>query len=304
MSFLARIILKKGLIEKKQLNKVILQQIITGKRLGRILIENKILEEEILGNALADRYGIPNVPSSVYKTDIPPVYPELMNNFPIFPFKLSGKTLHTAFLDPSDRATTAKLTYKTGKIIKPYVIPEAVLLKIYEKNNITVPEKLFYPTELTEKIDSIPHAAEKLKTVKYPKEVRDILIGAAELIIGSPLLFILYNNRLELWGGRGLQINTKKSKLFSPVVDGGGFYIGKPQVGEDDKNIYNYLGKQKTPSTIYLFPIVLKNRTVNILYGERKRGREKGVGELINLTQQVPVVYEKLLKEKWKKIKK
>ena len=303
MSLLARILLNEGYITKTELQRAIVLQIISGKRLGRILVEEKIISDVTLNRALSIRFGVEPLPAELLINPPPPVVTELMTTYPVYPWKKKGKILKIAMLDPTDKTTLAKITYKTGTIAKPHSIPELTLRRIYKTYDIPIPEDKFYIELIKKKIETIPEGKKKIEEAKSSHEVLEAILKTVSLVMKNPLIFIIIRSRLEIFGSdKSIIVNNKKMGMFKTVLKEGSVYIGKPILNETEKKIYGTLKKNHIPPTVILIPVRLKGKIVNIIYGERWEGREEALPELVSLTGAVKNAYEKLLGEKWEKL--
>ncbi len=303
MPLLARILLEKGFLTRDDLQKAILNQIISGKRLGRILIEEKLISDVTLNKALSIRYGVEPIPPDLYLSPNEPVFPDVMEKYAAYPWNLSGRFLMTALLNPSDKKTIAQISYRTGKIVKPFTIPETTLRKIYRNFDIRIPEGAFYRELIAEKIESIPQGKNRILKSKSSHEVLEAIKKTAALLLKDPEVIIIFRDRMEIFGKEIILELPRGGGTLSTVINGMGVYIGKPRVTSDEQQLFKAISRDRIPENIVLIPVILRRKIVNVIIGELWKGRENALPDLISLSGTIERKYEELLKKKWEKIK-
>ncbi len=131
------ILLAAGAITNNQLEEALeIQKKDRQKRLGQILIDMNIINEDMLTLALSLRFGLPYIDLNHYNIDpqsIEQVDPEIARRFNALPIELSGETLTVAFSDPTDLDPQKDLSFHTGLEIKEVLASkEAIRQKIEE----------------------------------------------------------------------------------------------------------------------------------------------------------------------------
>ena len=121
-------LLSKGKITQEQLDRALHDHGFFGGRLGTSLIKLGFVDEDMLGEYLADisnsRYAparrLENTPSEV----IAAVPGRLAARYRIVPIEIKGRTLHLAMRDPKDLIALDEIAFLTGLTIVPYVATE------------------------------------------------------------------------------------------------------------------------------------------------------------------------------------
>ena len=116
------------LINDKQLQEAIHNQVIFGGRLGTNLIELGYIDEETLAHYLAKQHRVKTVrlsdlarvPAQVIKI-IPKKLAEKLQAVPI---RLEGNKLYVVMSDPSAMGAISEISFVTGKAVVPLVLPE------------------------------------------------------------------------------------------------------------------------------------------------------------------------------------
>ncbi len=161
-----------GFLTKEQLDIVLEEQKKTGKKLGEILLEHKLVDEEILFAVLAKQFKIPYISLSEYG-DISPnvisLLPEkLVKTYQVIPidFDSSTNTITVAMFDPLDLIAIDNLKLATNCEIKVVVARKNEILEAINK---------YY--EKKETIEEIEKQAEKefdISETKIIEEQQDV----------------------------------------------------------------------------------------------------------------------------------
>jgi hypothetical protein len=95
---------------------------------------------------------------------------------------------------------------------------------------------------------------------------------------------------------RQFQIRADEQSVFRLVVNSRAHYIGPMQTWKAHGPWVKLLGKQ-LPQSIAVFPVLVRGRCVNLLYGDNGHGQhvDTDVGELLILAQAIAKSYEQLL---------
>ncbi|HKB06955.1 MAG TPA: hypothetical protein VKF61_01610 [Candidatus Polarisedimenticolia bacterium] len=126
----------KGRITEEQLQKALHDKAFFGERLGNSLIKLGLLDEDTLGEYLAEqsrtRYAsgkrLENIPPEV----IAAVPAKLAAKYCIVPIAIEGRRLHLAMRDPKDLIALDEIAFLTGLPIEPYVATEFRLIRAIE----------------------------------------------------------------------------------------------------------------------------------------------------------------------------
>jgi type II secretion system (T2SS) protein E len=133
----------KGKITEEQLQRALQDKAFFGERLGNSLIKLGLLDEDTLGEYLAEqtrtRYApaqrLENVPPEV----IAAVPARLAVKYCIVPIAIERRRLHLAMRDPKDLIALDEIAFLTGLPIEPYVATEFRLIRAIERHyNINI----------------------------------------------------------------------------------------------------------------------------------------------------------------------
>lgn len=133
---LGDLLIREGLISKKQLDEALAEQRSSGARLGYCLVRMGLIREIEITKMLAKQYHMPAVDLTRFEVDpavIKLVRPEVAVKNMILPLKREGRTLTIAMADPSDVATVDDLKFMTRCDIFPVIAGEYTLKEQIEK---------------------------------------------------------------------------------------------------------------------------------------------------------------------------
>ena len=121
---LGEILHKAGVLEPSGLRAALAEQQKWGGQLGRILIDMKLINEEVLVKALSHQLNIPIV--HLDHIEIPErllglVPGDLAEQLGIVPFKLEGKFLDVAMSDPTNLGIIDELRIRTRLTVRPHI---------------------------------------------------------------------------------------------------------------------------------------------------------------------------------------
>jgi len=120
--------LSDGLITKEQLQEAVANQVIFGGRLGTNLLEFGYLDEETLAKYLARQHRVKTVRlvdlAGLNPVVIKIIPKRLAEKYQAVPIRLDQKKLYVVMSDPSAMGAISELSFVTGKIIVPLVLPE------------------------------------------------------------------------------------------------------------------------------------------------------------------------------------
>jgi len=124
----ADILFSKGLLDRKRLEEVKLEQVNTGKSVKDILLEKNLVSEEDIAKAESELWNIPFI--NLTETAFSPQALSLVSqpvaeeyNLIPFDYNLQRNELSLAMADPLDLETVEFLKKKTKAQIKPFVAP-------------------------------------------------------------------------------------------------------------------------------------------------------------------------------------
>lgn len=130
-------LLSKGKINEEQLQRALHDKAFFGERLGNSLIKLGFIDEDTLGEYLAEfahaRYSparrLETIPPEVIAT----VPARLAAKYCIAPIAIEGRRLHLAMRDPKDLIALDEIAFLTGLPIEPYVATEFRLIRAIER---------------------------------------------------------------------------------------------------------------------------------------------------------------------------
>ncbi len=122
MGKIGHILLTTGAISESQLETALERKRVTGGFLGDVLIEMGFVPSRIIGKVLEESIGIPYVELS--ETEIDPqafnlVSEHYQRRHRILPFKIEGRTMHVAMIDPLNVMVIDDLHLMTGLKVNP-----------------------------------------------------------------------------------------------------------------------------------------------------------------------------------------
>lgn len=138
---LGALLLEENVIDGKMLDEALLNQIDTGKKLGRILIDKGYIDEETLYKFLGKQIGI-EFKTKIESGPIPGYFELIPYDYclknRIAPYILTTKTIGIYISDPSNRTIINELSFMTGRTIEAdYATESAVMdyLRKYSRAN-------------------------------------------------------------------------------------------------------------------------------------------------------------------------
>src|SRR4030043_1116830 len=133
-------ILDSGLVKEETMNQVMEESQKTGKRLGDLLVEKKILDSDQVRQLYSYILGIPfvNLEKEPIPKEVLQIIPEpIAKKYKIVAFKKTNLELKVAMLNPEDIQTIDFIRKKTGLKISPCITTEEGIsnaLKQYEQS--------------------------------------------------------------------------------------------------------------------------------------------------------------------------
>ena len=314
---LARILKDRGLVSERQLQEAIQHQVLYGGRLGTSLFELGFVTERHLTEALARAHGIvgaPFDPAEVRGETVGLVPRALASRHKVFPYKLRGKTLFLLMVDPDDHSAVAKVGYSLGYIVKPMVVPEFRMIQLL-RDFYGVDERWRYTDTHKGKARRPPPPTEPGAAAAAidAAETRDEVVeSTVALCLGTfrrVVFFIVRDPWILGWTGGGegmdreaaaaLRIPLLAPSVFRTVVRDRTVFVGKIGPEDEDKRFLEALGKRPNTNAA-LFPIAVRGRVVNLVYGDNgATGHVRpGLGDLLLALQRVPRAYLRIIRRR------
>ncbi len=123
-------------VTREQLAAALNSQVISGCRIGTILVQMGFVSVSDVSRALSNQHAVPQVDvaqlEAIEAEALGVLSQDLCLKFRVLPLKIEGNTLHVAMLDPL-RHIAGELSFKTKLSIKRYVIPELRFVYCLEK---------------------------------------------------------------------------------------------------------------------------------------------------------------------------
>lgn len=134
---LGELLLKHGIVTKKQLEEAVESQVIFGGRIGTNLVELGYINISSLAVFLSLLHNVPVPPFNEIE-DIPKelveMFPrEIAKKYECVPWRKENRTLHLIMADPTNVEAIEEISFATGFKIKPYVLPEILIYYLLEK---------------------------------------------------------------------------------------------------------------------------------------------------------------------------
>lgn len=316
MPILARILKDRGVVSEKQLEEAIQRQVLYGGRLGTSLYELGMITEERLQDALARANGLPAGgfdPREIEPAALALLPRAIAEKYKVCPYKLKGRTLQLLMVAPRDHEALAQIGFRIGCILKPIVVPEFRMLELLAQHYGIDDRWRFQDTERPRAAALSPldlqDAAERLESAKSRDEVVDSLLGACLRFFKRVLFFIVREPWLVGWRNAGegldagvverLRIPLDKPSVFRSVTRERTLFLGRLGGDEESLAFLKTLGKKPTSNAV-LFPIAVKGRAVNLVYGDAgSSGNVRAsLGELMVLVQRVPRAYLRIIRHR------
>ncbi len=119
------VLIEAGVLDESTLQAALQEQKRSGKRLGQILEEQKVISEQDIAVVLARQFGLKTV-KNISEHSFPKSLLEVIDSDKalqklVFPLRIEGKTMHLAMVNPLDMETLDMLSFATGLRIIPYL---------------------------------------------------------------------------------------------------------------------------------------------------------------------------------------
>lgn len=130
-------LLTKGKVTEQQLQRALHDKAFFGERLGNSLIKLGFIDEDVLGEYLAEishtHYAHARQMENISPEVIAAVPARLAAKYCIVPIAIEGRRLHLAMRDPKDLIALDEIAFLTGLPIEPYVATEFRLIRAIER---------------------------------------------------------------------------------------------------------------------------------------------------------------------------
>ena len=303
-------------MSERQLEEAIQHQVLYGGRLGTNLFELGFITEERLQDALSKAHGV-----AAADLDVKDIDPEALSVLPkalaarykVFPYKAKGKTLFLLMVDPSDHEAVAQVGFTLGFIVKPYVIPEFRMVQLL-RDYYGVDERWrFNDTRKPAAAPKAPidpaTASGRIDTAGTRDEIVEAFVAFCHRYFRRVVFFIVREPWVLGWSGAGegidrhlvssLRVPLDQPSVFQQVTRDRSVFVGRFGAEEENQRFLSAIGKRPQTNAA-LFPIVVKGRAVNLIYGDSgPAGNVKAnLGELMVLAHKVSRAYLRLIRHR------
>jgi MshEN domain len=312
LPILGRILRDRGVITDKQLQEAIQHQVLYGGRLGTSLLELGFITEERLADALARAKGVPAADLRTVEPEALAVVPKkLAQRFKVFPCRLRGQTLFLAMVDPDDHAAVAHIGYSKGLIVRPLVVPEFRMVQLL-RDHYGIDEHWRF-TDTRGHAPAVPDvrdpaaAAARLDAATTRDEVVAATLALGRCSFRRVIFFIVREPWVLGWDGAGegmdraqaasLRVPLDLPSVFQGVTRNRTMFVGRPGPEPVNRAFLEAIGK-KVGTTAAVFPIAVRGRVVNLLWGDSgSAGAARGdLGQLLAHMQKVPRAYLRIIR--------
>jgi len=295
--------------------------VLYGGRLGTNLYELGYVSEERLKEALSRAHGVPAADTQKVPEDPRTLLPPAMAmRHKVFPMELRSQTLFLGMVDPSDHAAVAQVGYSLGYIVRPLVIPEFRMIQLLS-DHYGVDERWRFTDTHVQRVPApredldVATATARLDSASTRDEVVETMLAACHRFFRRVIFFIVREPWVLGWSGRGegmdrslaasLRIPLEPPSVFRTVTRDKTVFIGRFGPEAENLRFLGLLGKRPETNAA-LFPVAVKGRVVNLLYGDQgAAGNVKAeMGELMLLFQRVAPAYLRMIKERQEQTRK
>jgi type II secretion system (T2SS) protein E len=316
LPILARVLRNGGLVTERQIQEAIRHQVLYGGRLGTSLYELGFITEERLRQALSRAHGVPT--TAVDPREIDPEAVALLSKatvarYKIFPYKIRGKTLFLLMVDPQDHAALAKVGFSHGYIVRPLVVPEFRMIQLL-RDHYGVDERWRYDdTHRPPVLPPVPvdreTAVARIESGNTRDEIVEATLALCQSFFRRVLFFIVREPWVLGWGARGegfdvrlasvLRIPLDTPSVFQGVTRDKTVFLGRLGPEDENRRFLEAIGKSPNTSAA-VFPITLKGRVVNLVYGDAgpSASVKADLGQLLALVQKVPRAYLRIIRRR------
>ena len=301
-------------MNERQLEEGIQHQVLYGGRLGTNLFELGYITEERLQEALSRAHGVRSA-----TIDVKDIDPDALAVIPkavaakhkVFPYKVKGKTLFLLMVDPSDHGAIAHVGFTLGFIVKPYVIPEFRMVQLL-RDYYGVDERWRFndtrkPAAPVKSALDASSAGARIDSATSRDEIVEAFLAICHRYFRRVIFFIVREPWVLGWNFAGegiersavmsLRIPLDQPSVFQTVTRDKSVFVGRFGAEEENQRFMESIGK-RPQSNAALFPIVVKGRAVNLIYGDSgPAGNVKAnLGDLMVLAQKVSRAYLRIIR--------
>jgi len=298
--------------------------VLYGGRLGTSLYELGFITEERLADALARAHGVPAAEVGIPQAEAIALVPKkVAHRFKVLPLRVKGRTLFLGMVNPSDHAALAQVGYSLGYIVKPQVVPEFRMVQLL-RDHYGVDERWRYadlrggvpvPVPPVPEVRDPAAAAERIEAATTRDEVVAASLALGRCYFRRVVFFIVREPWVMGWDGAGEGMDRAKASglrvpldlpsVFQGVTRNRTMFVGRPGPEEANADFLAAIGK-KPGTTAALFPIAMRGRVVNLLWGDSgAAGAARGdLGQLLAHMQKIPRAYLRIIRARLAEVRK
>jgi hypothetical protein len=285
-----------------------------GGRLGTSLYELGFITEERLVDALARAHGVPAADLRSLQPEALELLPKrLAQRFKAFPCRAKGKTLFLGMVSPGDHAAVAHIGYSLGFIVRPLVIPEFRMVQLL-RDHYGIDEHWRF-TDLRGRVAATlapvlrnpEAAAAAIECAATRDDVVAAVLALGRCYFKRVIFFIVREPWVLGWDAAGegmdraravsLRVPLDIPSVFQGVTRNRTVFVGRLGAEEANQTFLGAIGK-KPGTTAGLFPIAVRGRVVNLLWGDSgATGAGRGdLGQMLAYMQKIPRAYLRIIR--------
>lgn len=155
-------------------------------------------------------------------------------------------------------------------------------------------------------------ASQALELVQARDEIAEILLRFGTGVLDTTIVFLVRDGMAIGWRGRGSGIDSSIVELLMLPLNAPSMFQGvadtrEPWAGPvSDTVLHKHLFRalrRELPAAAMVVPVVMRERVVNLVYGERHDGfAEAFVPQFVALGAQVAAAYERIVREQRRRL--
>lgn len=284
--------MKAGVITEEQLEEALRAQVVSGGRLGTLLIELGFVDEETLTQVLSEKFAVPRADAESLAAADPEAVrlltEEVAQECRAIPFRREGHVLHVAMADPTNVEVLARLITSTEHPIRPHIAPE---VRLYEAlaRHYGIPQESRYRT-LAKRMGgpgqeglgrrgpvTLEETERRLAEARDRDEIADAVVGYGIGAVGRIALFAFKGGCFKGWRAAGaglsdervqrIEIPDRVASIFQKIRETRSPYRGPIPDEPFTERIITLLGEPR-PTEILVVPVFMLDRLVSALYAD------------------------------------
>jgi hypothetical protein len=266
-------------------------------------------------DALARAHGVPAADLHALAPEALAAIPKkLAQRFKVFPCRLKGKTLFLGMVNPGDHAAVAHIGYALGFIVRPLIVPEFRMVQLL-REHYGIDERWRF-TDLRGRVAATPApvlrspeaAAAAIDVAATRDDVVAAVLALSRCYFKRVIFFIVREPWVLGWDGTGegmdraraasLQVPLDTPSVFQGVTRNRTVFVGRLPAEGANQQFLEAIGK-KSATTAALFPIAVRGRVVNLIWGDNSGATGAGRGDLGQLMahiQKIPRAYLRIIR--------